>query len=369
MKGICVHPNEKRITWQDIEPPVIQRPSDVLVETLEGGVCGTDREIAHFLGGEVPEGSDFLVLGHESLGRVVETGKAVQDLNPGDLVVPLVRRPCPHDHCAACRSNRQDFCFTGDFTERGIVKAHGFFASAYVDEEQYLVKVDPAIRDIAILAEPLTIAEKALRQIVQVQQRLPWACTSKGPVAGCCRAVVLGAGPIGFLGAMALKRSAFETILYSRDPVDSPKAKLARSFGVEYVCSEDVTPSELAESHGPIDVVYEATGAASISFQLLEALGVNGVFVFTGIPGKKEPIEIEAPSIMRNLVLRNQVVFGTVNADTSDFHAALHDLAYFKEHWPEAVAGLITDRHPAEAFEPLLSWDVGGIKHVLTFNP
>lgn len=368
MKGICVHPKEKRIVWQEIETPVLRKPGDALVETLEGGICGTDRELAHFLGGRPPEGSDFFVLGHESLGRVLEVGSDVNGLRPGDLVVPLVRRPCPHDYCAACQSQRQDFCFTGDYTERGIVGAHGFFSEFYVEQESFLVKVDPELREIAILTEALSIAEKALRQILQVQQRLPWACTSKGPVAGRCRAIVLGAGPIGLLGAMALVRSAFQTTVYSRDPADSPKADLTRSFGADYVCSEEVTPQELAKSHGPIDVVYEATGASAISFQLLEVLGTNGVFVFTGVPGKKEPIEVEAARIMRNLVLHNQVVFGTVNADTSDFHAALRDLAYFQEHWPDATRGLITGHHPAPDFEPLLQWDAGGIKHVITFN-
>ena len=122
------------------------------------GVCGTDREICAFDYGTPPEGCPYLVIGHEALGEVVEVGAEVRRVKPGDLVVPMVRRPCPHEGCMACRANRQDFCYTGDFTERGIVGAHGFLTEFIVDEARYLIPVPAAFRDVMVLVEPLTIA-------------------------------------------------------------------------------------------------------------------------------------------------------------------------------------------------------------------
>ena len=179
---------------------------------LDVGICGTDKEIASFQYGTPPEGSEYLVIGHESLGEIVEAGPGVSKLKQGDLVVATVRRPCNHPECMACRAGRQDFCYTGDFTERGIKERHGYMAEFVVEEERYLNLVPRELRDVAVLVEPLTIAEKSLTQLRQIQQRLPWDCFSKPgniPNDGH-RAVVLGAGPVGLLGAMALVIGGFE---------------------------------------------------------------------------------------------------------------------------------------------------------------
>ena len=85
----------------------------------------------------------------------------------------MVRRPCPHDHCLACAQDRQDFCFTGDFAERGIKGRDGFMTEQVVEDEKYLVPVPEALREVGMLVEPLTIAEKALIQLWDVQERLP----------------------------------------------------------------------------------------------------------------------------------------------------------------------------------------------------
>src|SRR5438128_10123893 len=199
MKAIAVFPSRREVKLIEQEPPTPRAPTDVKLRMLEVGICGTDREIAAFQYGTPPAGSDHLVIGHESLGEVVEVGPAVSRVKPGDLVVPMVRRPCPHADCVACRAGRQDFCFTGDFSERGIKGLHGFMTETVVDDERWMHLVPPTLRDVAVLVEPLTIAEKALIQVSQVQQRLPWACGA-APATGRRfrhRAVVLGAGPVG----------------------------------------------------------------------------------------------------------------------------------------------------------------------------
>ena len=108
--------------------------------------------------------------------------------------------------------------------------------------------------------------------------------------------------------------------------------------------------------------------ASSVSFEVLKVLGTNGIFVFTGVPGRKAPIEVDTDLIMRDLVLKNQVVFGTVNAGRDTFEAAIRDLGVFMERWPDAVRSLITGRDPIEGYRDLLVGAPRGIKEVITLR-
>jgi threonine dehydrogenase-like Zn-dependent dehydrogenase len=369
MKAVAVFPREREVRVIDVPPPRVTKPEHVLLKTVEVGVCGTDREICGFHYGFPPEGSDHLIIGHEYLGEVVDTGPGVTKFKRGDLAVLTVRRPCNRPECPSCKEGRQDFCYTGRFTERGIKQQHGYMTEFVVDSEDFLVPVPAVIRDVAVLVEPLTIAEKALIEVWQVQQRLPWSCPNamdRKP-GHCHHAVVLGAGPIGLLGAMAFANAGFSTFVYSREAEESDKAGLVRSFGAQYI-SADMTPVDmLVDRIGTIDVVYEATGASRLSFEVLKHVGPNAAFVFTGVPGLKGPSEIDTDSIMRNMVLKNQVLLGTVNAGRDAFEAAIKDLGEFKQKWPEALRGLITGRFSvAECRTPLLSTD--GIKNVIRFG-
>ena len=371
MRAIGVIPSKRTVSEIDHLTPSVQSALEVKVRSLEVGICGTDREICTFVYGSPPHGSDYLVLGHESLGEVVSVGAGVKSLKVGDLVVPSVRRPCPHDHCQPCRADLQDFCATGDFIERGIKMTHGFMTEYYVDEEKYLNFVPPNLRDVAVLVEPLTVAEKGLAQVWHVQRRLPWgsapgATTSRGRGHGM-RAVVLGAGPVGILGAMKLVAEGFKTYVYSRSKVPNFKAQVVESFGATYLSSETVSVAELAERVGNIDLVYEAVGVGRISFQVMKALGTNGAFIFTGIPAPKPPVEVEADIIMRNVVLKNQLIVGTVNADRAAFVSAIQDLGIFIERWPSALRSLITGRFKPDAYRELLLGKSTGIKNVISF--
>ncbi len=370
MKAIAVTPARREVGIIQQEEPKISKPTEVKLRVLEAGVCGTDKEIAAFEYGTPPGGSDRLVIGHESLGEIIEVGPAVSRVKAGDLVVPMVRRPCPYDDCLACRSDRQDFCFTGEFKERGIKEADGFMTEFVVDDEKYMNWVPRELHDVAVLVEPLTIAEKALSQVWQVQQRLPWSCpvTPGKERAFCHKAVVLGAGPVGLLGAMALAANGFETFVYSREPAESPKAALVRSFEATYVSAETSSIQDLAEKVGNIDLVYEAVGASQVAFEVMKFLGNNGIFIFTGVPGRKAPIEVDTDLIMRNLVLKNQVVFGTVNAGRETFEVSIRDLGVFMQRWPNAVRALITGRYPMEAHRDLLLGRSGGIKNVIQLH-
>jgi threonine dehydrogenase-like Zn-dependent dehydrogenase len=369
VRAVAAFPADRTMRVVDHPEPRLERDTDVLLEMLDVGLCGTDREIARFEYGSPPAGSPYLVIGHESLARVREVGPAVTRVKPGDLVVTMVRRPCHHPECRACSVGRQDFCFTGDFTERGIKGRHGFMAERVVDDERFMHVVPPHLRDVGVLVEPLTIAEKALIQLYDIRARLPW--TAAGAPAGADhgqRAVVLGAGPVGLLGAMALLVRGFETWVYSLEPEGGPKARWAESAGARYLSAATTPLPALAARVGNIDLVYEATGAAGLAFRALAAIGVNGVFVFTGVPGRKGPIELDAEPIMRDLVLENQLVFGTVNAGPDAFEAAVDDLARFRARWPAPLRALVTGRFPPEAVPDLLGRPPSGIKTVVSFG-
>ncbi len=360
MRAIAVFPAKREVQIIDHPEPGIQSPTQVKVRMHEVGVCGTDREITTFQYGTPPEASDYLIIGHESFGQVVETGSGVSKVNPGDLVVMTVRRPCPHVSCIACRSGRQDYCYTGDFTERGIKQRHGFMTEFVVEDEGYLNVVPGPLRDVAVLVEPLTIAEKSLEQLRIIQQRLPWGAKEHH------QAVVLGAGPVGLLGAMALRVAGFEVAVYSRSSSHKEKEDIANAIGARYIDSDTHPVEELAKTVGQIDVVYEAIGASGLAFEVIKQLGPNGVFIFTGVPGRKGPIEVDTDALMRDVVLNNQAIIGSVNAPPHSFQAAIRDLGAFSERWPAATRAMITARFRLEqAMQPLSSHS-GGIKSVVT---
>ncbi len=369
MKGVGVVPKHRELRMIEHPEPSITNPRQVKIRTIEVGICGTDREICTFAYGQGPSGTDYLLLGHECLGEVIEVGSAVTQFKPGDLAVPSVRRPCPDPNCGPCRDGRQDYCATWQFTERGINQLHGFMTEFFVEEEDFLTLVPPHLRDVAVMAEPLTIAEKGLSQAWQVQKRLKWEHHNRdGKGRGHGRnAVVLGAGPIGLLGAMKLLVEGFRVFIYSRSKAPNFKADIAAKIGVDYISNQEVSADELAKRVGNIDLIYEAVGEGHLTFEVMRVLGINGVFILTGIPAEKPPIPVFADTIMRNITLKNQAIIGTVNASREDFAAAIEDLGEFKKRWPDALNALITGRHTIDAHRELLTGKATGIKNVIEF--
>jgi threonine dehydrogenase-like Zn-dependent dehydrogenase len=329
---------------------------------LQVGICATDREIAACQFGTPPEGFNYLVLGHEGLAEVIEAGPEAGDLRPGDLVVPTVRRPCADPACVACRSDRPDFCLTGLYREHGILGMHGFLTEFVVDEARYVRKAPAALRDAAVLVEPLTIAAKAFIQAEKIQMRLPWM-NARQPLA-VLHAVVVGAGPVGLLGAMALRHRGCEVTVYSREREPDPRADITRAIGASYVCSLDCAPERMAAEIGNIDLVYEATGSAKLAFHMLNVLGRNGVMLLTGVPGIHGPDAIDIGAVITNMTLKNQCLLATVNAGNDAFDRAIEDLAAFCSKWPDAVQGLITGRFKLDQFETPIR-NSAGIKNII----
>jgi glucose 1-dehydrogenase len=371
MKAVAVFPGSREVKVIEKEVPRISQPDQVMLRVLDIGVCGTDKEICSFEYGTPPPGDDHLVIGHESLAEIAGVGSAVEGLRPGDLVVPSVRRPCPHSRCLACRSGHQDYCYTGEFSERGIKEAHGYMTEYVVDRDRYMNLVPPDLREIAVLAEPLTIAEKAVAQIFwMMRRRPPWLDpqTPAGERGRGLSALVLGIGPVGLLGAMTLATAGFTTYVYSRELPPNPRIDLVDAIGASYVSAQTATFGDLAGQIGNIDLIYEAVGHSHFALQALQVLGVNGIFVLTGVPGLQAFVETDPARTMRDMVLKNQVLLGTVNAGPEAFASALRDLDAFRERWPAAVQTLIAGRFPAERAPELILGRPAGIKSVITFD-
>lgn len=368
MRALAVRPDSRELGVVERAPPAILEPGQVRLRVLDVGVCGTDREIAFFRYGTPPPGGNELILGHEALARVVETGPDVTRVGAGDLVVPMVRRPCPHEHCTPCREGRPDYCSTGDFREVGIRGMHGFAVEERVDDAVYLHVVPPELRPIGVLTGPLAIAEKAVEEIWRIQERLPWACRPE-PERGSgyeARALVLGAGAVALLGAMKLRAEGFDTVVYSRSPETGFKARLAESIGAQFISAASVSLSRLHERIGRPPVVYEGAGASELSLEALEHLGPNSVFVFTGVPGRKAPMDLHGAQILRSLVLQSQIVFATLSASRGDYEAAIRDLAAFSRRWPDTLSSLITRRCGIEDAEEALKWRPDDVRNVIT---
>ena len=186
------------------------KPDQVTVKMLRVGLCGTDAEINHGLYGKPPDGDEFLILGHENLGVVEEVGKKVKGWKAGDLVVSTVRRPC--GVCPQCKAGENDMCSSGKYTERGIMRRHGYMAQYYVEQPLYMNKIPKEIRDFAVLLEPMSVVQKGIDHTYLLQQRLKgWKPKF---------AMVLGAGPIGLLAAAVLRARGLRVAVVGREDAD-----------------------------------------------------------------------------------------------------------------------------------------------------
>ncbi|MGY8675231.1 MAG: hypothetical protein ACKVHO_21880 [Verrucomicrobiia bacterium] len=166
---------------------------------------------------------------------------------------------------------------------------------------------------------------------------------------------------------MKLVIEGFKTYVYTRSPAPNPKSDIVEAIGAEYISNTQISPAELAEHVGGIDLIYEGLGVAKVSFDVLMHLGLNGVFCFTGIPAPGGEISVAGNELMRNLVLKNQVIVGSVNANKEAFENAIKDLGEFRRRWPKALDGIITGRHLPDDFKDLLIGKATGIKNVITF--
>ncbi len=360
MRAAVVQPPHPGVDLRDVPEPALP-PGGVRVGVLECGVCGTDHDIVEGKYGRAPAGSPYLILGHENLGEVREVAQGLVGFAPGDLVVATVRRGC--GRCRFCRANRSDFCETGAFTERGIGGAHGYMAEEYVEVPEYLVKVPRALRPVAVLLEPLSVVEKAVFQGQRVLDRKE--PTPGEPKTEVPTALVTGTGAIGMLAAFVLSIRGYRVTAIDRHGEETLAASLLARVGARHV---NVASGLSSLGEARYDLVLEASGSATLDFSLLDRLGPNGVLVLTGIPDASgAPSPVAGGQLFRDVVLGNQALVGSVNANRTYFESGLRDLTMFEERWPGAVGQMIQVRRPLEELGPALTERTGGtIKTVLT---
>jgi len=368
MKAILLTPGTTDVRLGERLEPTIGASHEVKLQILQVGICGTDRDEAAGGRAAAAPGQTDLVMGHESLGRVVEVGSAVTSVKPGGYALFTVRRGC--DRCPACAINRSDMCYTGDYADRGIRHRDGYQTEFVVDSETYLVPVPSVIASVGVLTEPMSIAEKAIDEAVQIQVgRLPDAGNADGWLRDK-NVLVAGLGPIGLLAAVALRLRGAN--VHGLDVVDAGtiRPRILERLGGTYVDGRQVNPTALAEHFPEIELIFEATGVAQLEFDLLAALGANGVYVLTGIASGDRPVTIDGSSLMKALVLQNQVTVGSVNASHKHFAMAVADLEAAKDTWGDALEQFITHRLPYTAFADALSHHPPDeIKMILEWSP
>ncbi|MDH2899516.1 MAG: glucose 1-dehydrogenase [archaeon] len=338
MRAIVVTPmvaNSLRI--KELDMPEVSK-GHLLLNVQKVGICGTDRDIISGFYGAPPKGSDFLVLGHESLSRVTDIGKGVRGFKKGDLVVPTVRRKCP-ENCLNCRNEESDMCLTGHYKEHGIKGLHGFASDFAISDADFVVKLPESLKDVGVLLEPLTIVEKGEVQTYLLQQsRMKWAPK---------RALVLGAGPVGLLATAILRLRGLDVSTVATRSAESLKARLVQQTGAEYI---DAKEKPLKSMEDQYDLVFEITGSPSVALEAQHLIGTNGVTCYLGIYKMEQNME-DAGKLFTDLVLGNRVHFGSVNANKTYFQRGVEDLLKIRKKWNGFLESIITRRAKIEDLE------------------
>jgi len=352
MKAIAIVPGTTKVSLVDVNEPMVSTPDEVKIKIWEVGICGTDREEVSGGRADAPAGKKELIIGHEMFGEVVETGPEVVKVKKGDYGVFIVRRGC--GKCKACLNGRSDMCFTGDYTERGIKGADGYQAEYVVDKEQYLVKVPAQMKEIGVLTEPMSVAAKAIDEASIIQQARLKGFDNETEWFKGKKALIAGIGPIGLMAAFALRLRGADVI--GMDIVDesSLRPQILKQIGGHYVDGRKVQTTDLDDVCGESDFVFEATGIAKLQIQLLDALAINGIYVVTGIPAGDRPMTIEAGALLQQLVLKNQILLGSVNASLHHYQMAVNDLNACLKQWPDAIKAVITEKIPYRQFDKAL---------------
>jgi glucose 1-dehydrogenase len=327
------------------EPPEADGP--ILVQTLAIGVCGTDLEICRGDYGWPPPGEERLVIGHESLGRVIEA-PAGAGLAPGDLVVGIVRRPDPVP-CVSCAAGEWDMCRNGRYTERGIKARHGYASEHYRIHPDFAVKLDPAVGQLGVLLEPTSVVAKAWDHIERIGRRASWSPS---------KALVTGAGPIGLLaGLLGVQRGLDVHVL---DQVSSgPKPGLVSDLGATY------HSGSVEEACAAADIVIECTGVGQLVFDVMAHTAPGAVVCLTGVSSGGRQLSVDAGSLNRQMVLENEVVFGSVNANRAHYQAGADALARADPDW---LGRLISRRVPLEHWADALTRQPDDVKAIIDFG-
>jgi threonine dehydrogenase-like Zn-dependent dehydrogenase len=345
MRALTVEPGVRdSARLEDVDDPP-REDGPVVVETLAIGVCGTDGDVIAGSHGTPPPGRRRMILGHESLGRVRDA-PAGSGLDPGDLVVGIVRRPDPQP-CLNCGVGEWDMCRNGRYTERGIKERDGYCSDVYRIHPEYAVKVDRALGMLGVLLEPTSVVAKAWEHVERIGQRALFRPRT---------ALVTGAGPIGQLAALLGVQRGLDVHVLDR-MTSGTKPELVRALGATYHAG-----SRIAETRVLPDVVIECTGADEIIVDVMRHNAPGAVVCLTGVSAGGRTISVDAGTLNTTMVLENDVVFGSVNANRRHYDAAASALAAADHGWLERM---ITARLPLDRWRDALARGSDDVKRVI----
>jgi len=348
MRALTVEPGKPHSARLDDVPEPPLSDGSVLVQSAALGVCGTDREILSGAYGSAPANENRLILGHESLGRVLEAPPQ-SGLTRGDLVVGIVRRPDPVP-CRCCAVGDWDMCLNGGYTERGIKERHGYGSDRFRIEPEFAVKIDPALGLLGVLLEPASILAKAWDHAERLGHRQ--SCWQPRTL------LVTGAGPIGLLAALMGAQRGLEVYVYDQ-PFAAAKAELVQDIGGTYV--DDTGALERLRP----DILMECSGAPALVAKVLAQTAPAGILGLVGVGASKRDVELDLGSALRTLVLDNHTIFGTVNANRQHYEKAAAALARADPAW---LGRLITRRVPVARWQDAMRARPEDIKVVIEFE-
>ena len=348
MRALTVIPGEPHSGSLVDVPEPSPGEGSLLVQTIAIGVCGTDREILDGRYGTAPPGRTQLVLGHESIGRVVEA-PAGSGFAADDLVVGVVRRPDPVP-CSYCAAGEWDMCRNGRYTERGIKGLDGYGSERFRIEPEFAVKVGSELGDLGVLIEPSSVVAKAWAHVDWIGRRSSaWRPAS---------VLVTGAGPIGLLAALMGRQRGLDVHIFDRAG-NGPKPLLARDLGATYHYGDPRALADLTP-----DIIIECTGATAVIADVLTRTAASGIVCLAGVSSAGQPIDVDLGDVNRRMVLENDVVFGSVNANRAHYEAGVEALAGADRQW---LSRLITRRVPLDRWQEALRQEHDDVKVIIEF--
>jgi len=337
IKAVAVTPGKPNtIHLRDVPKPQVDDVPNgrgVLIKILRVGVDGTDKEINAAEYGAAPAGDDYLIIGHESFGRVEAVGPHVSEFKPGDCVSLSVRRPGSslYDQIGTYDMTTDDSYF-----ERGINLRHGFLTEYVVDEPEYIIRVPENLQEVGVLMEPMSVAQKAIEQAYRIQQRLRvWRPK---------RAAVLGAGTLGLLSTLVLRLRGLDVTTFGNTAPPFQNSRLIEELGARYVSTKELSLTDSSAKYGPFDLILEGTGYSPLVFEAMNVLARNGVLAMVSVTGGSRQLEIPADKINLGFVLGNKVAFGSLNANREYFESGVKDLSTSELQYPGWLSKLLTHR-------------------------
>lgn len=348
MRALTLLPGQPGSVRVEEVPEPVGNDGSMLIRTLAIGVCGTDVDITKGHYGSAPDGRERLIIGHESLGEVLEAPPG-SGFHPGDRVVGIVRRPDPVP-CASCAAGEWDMCRNGRYTERGIKGLDGFASERFRLEPEFAVRIDSALGTCGVLLEPASVLAKAWDHITRIGARTAtWEPRT---------VLITGAGPVGLLAALFGIQRGLEVHVFDR-VTQGPKPELVRRLGATY------HGGSLAELEVVPDIVLECTGASAVIFDVVDRTGPGGIVCLTGISSGGRNITVDVGLLNRSMVLENDAVFGSVNANRSHYESAARALAAANQDWLEQ---LITRRVPLERWKEAFVRGDEDVKVIIDFT-